>query len=51
MPMPSPLRALACLLGAVLVSIALYACIQGAVMLYDMYQLIDWIEEVVHARP
>lgn len=49
MPTPSPLRAFTCLLIASLVSASLYVCIRGAVMLYDMYQLIQWIEEVVNA--
>lgn len=41
--MPSPLRVLLQLLVAVLVSIALYVCIQGALLLYDVYQFIDWL--------
>lgn len=44
MLMPSPLRALLCALAAALMSAALYLCIQGAVMLYELYQFTQWLE-------
>lgn len=45
MSTPSPLRALLCALAATLISIALYLSIQGAVMLYEAYQFIQWMRE------
>lgn len=44
--MPSPLRALLYLLTATLISAALCLCIRGAVMLYETYQTLQWIEEL-----
>lgn len=49
MTAPSLLRALFHVMLAVLLAISLYACTQGAIMLYDVYQLIDWFEEVIRA--
>lgn len=45
MPMPSPLRVLLCALAAAAMSVALYLCIQGAVMLYELYQFVQWVRE------
>jgi len=45
MPIPSPLRFLACALAAVVAPVALYFFVQGAVMLYELYQFIQWVKE------
>jgi hypothetical protein len=45
MPTPSPLRILLCALAITLMSVALFLCIQGAVMLYELYQFIEWAKE------
>lgn len=45
MPMPSPLRLLAYALAAILIPVAVFFVIQGAVMLYDLYEFLQWVEE------
>jgi len=45
-PMPSPLRAALCALAACTVALAAYVCIEGALMLYDFYLIIQWIGEL-----
>lgn len=44
--MPSPQRALLAVLATLCISVALYCCIRGAVMLYEWYQIIEWMREV-----
>lgn len=45
MPIPSSLRLVMAALAAVLLSVSLYLCIQGVVMLYELYQFTEWVEE------
>jgi hypothetical protein len=45
-PMPSPLRILLHLLAALLLGISLYICIQGALILYDAYQFLTWLQDL-----
>lgn len=45
MPIPSPLRLAMTVLAAVLLSAVLYVCVQGAVMLYELYQFTLWVKE------
>lgn len=47
MAFPFSLRATLCALVATLTSAALYTCIQGAVMLYELHQFALWMERVV----
>jgi hypothetical protein len=42
--MLSPLRALAYAVLAVAVVLALYFFVQAAMMLYDLYQILEWME-------
>lgn len=49
MTMPPLLRAVFHVTLASLLMISLYVCIQGVIMLYDVYQFIDWVEEVAYA--
>lgn len=42
-PMPSPLRALLYATVAALLAIALYMCVEAAIMIYDFYQIIQWL--------
>jgi hypothetical protein len=42
--MLSPLRALAYAVLASAVAVALYFFVQTAVMLYDLYQILEWAE-------
>lgn len=45
-PMPAPLRAaLYCLFVSTLTA-SLYVCIQGAIMIYDFYQILQWLGEL-----
>jgi hypothetical protein len=43
MPMPSPLRAFLQALLALLLATSLYICIQAALILYDLYQVLAWL--------
>jgi hypothetical protein len=45
--MPLPLRAFIVALASILLSLALYACIQWAVMLYDWYCFAQWCSAAV----
>jgi hypothetical protein len=45
MPVPSPLRLVVGVLSAVVMSVALYFFVQGAVMLYELYQFTQWVKE------
>lgn len=42
-PMPSPLRALLYATIATLLAVSLYVCVEAAVMIYDFYQIIQWL--------
>lgn len=42
-PMPSPLRALLYALLITALSVALYFCVQTALMIYDFYLIIQWL--------
>jgi hypothetical protein len=44
---PSHLRALAYLLISACMSLTLWVYIQGAIMLYQWYQILQWCSEVV----
>lgn len=44
MPMPSPLRILAYALAVILIPAAVFFLVQGAVMLYDLYEFLQWVE-------
>lgn len=43
-PTPSPLRALLYALLTVCLLAAAYVCFQTAVMIYDFYQILQWLE-------
>lgn len=43
-PMPSPLRAILYAVIATVLAASLYVCIEAAVMIYDFYQIIQWLE-------
>lgn len=45
MPMPSLPRLFLYALAAAVLSLALYFVIRGAVMLYELYQFMQWVEE------
>lgn len=45
-PMPSPLRVLLYILLASAVTLATYACVEMAIMIYDLYTLIQWLGEI-----
>jgi hypothetical protein len=45
MPIPSPLRLVMGVLAAAVMSVALYFFMQGAVMLYELYQFTQWVKE------
>lgn len=45
MPISSPLRLVMGALAAVVLSLVLYICVQGAVMLYELYQFTQWVKE------
>lgn len=42
-PMPSPLRALLYAVVVALLAVSLYVCIETALMIYDFYQIIQWL--------
>lgn len=42
-PIPSPLRALAYALLATVLVFAVYMCVQAAVMIYDLYMILQWL--------
>jgi hypothetical protein len=42
-PMPSPLRAILYAVIATILAASLYVCIEAAVMIYDFYQIIQWL--------
>jgi hypothetical protein len=42
-PMPSPLRAILYAVIATVLAASLYVCIEAAVMIYDFYQIIQWL--------
>lgn len=42
-PMPSPLRALFYVLALAVLSVAVYICVQTALMIYDFYLIIQWL--------
>lgn len=42
-PMPSPLRAFLYAAISVLIAASLYMCIEAAIMIYDFYQIIQWL--------
>jgi hypothetical protein len=42
--MPSPLRAILYAVIATVLAASLYVCIEAAVMIYDFYQIIQWLE-------
>lgn len=44
MLIPSPLRILAYAVFASAVAVALYFLVQTAVMFYDLYQILEWME-------
>jgi hypothetical protein len=44
--MPSPLHALFYLLLTSLLAATLYTCVQGVVMIYDLYQILQWVREL-----
>lgn len=45
-PMPSPLRALLYALLLASTAIAAYFCVEMALMLYDLYTVIQWLGEI-----
>lgn len=42
-PMPSPLRTLLYALLTVIMIFAVYICVQTAMMIYDFYQILQWL--------
>lgn len=46
MPIPSPLRILAYAALTSALVVALYVCAQTAVMIYDFYQILQWLGEM-----
>lgn len=45
-PMPSPLRILAYAALTSALIVAVYICTQAAVMIYDFYQILQWLGEM-----
>lgn len=42
-PMPSPLRAILYATVATVLAVSLYVCVEAALMIYDFYQIIQWL--------
>lgn len=47
-PMPSPLRALLYALLVFILAVSVYVCVEMAMMVYDFYQIIQWLGGLPH---
>lgn len=45
-PMPSPLRVLAYAVLISALALAVYFCVEMAMMLYDFYMILQWLEGI-----
>lgn len=45
-PIPAPLRAALYSLFFTTLAMSLYVCVQGAIMIYDFYQILRWLGEL-----